>query len=1315
MDRLSKLEIEDLQKDSALSEVEAEQKSSSLEEVVRQNSKTIELVSKLVHLMVENPSYGGTAENRPDEVIGCLQRIPYDLFKNINLADGEYEQFEQMLELRMEVANVNSERAKLDILLSRLTRKQQEAWQAMDKDDRRDYQSVKRHLKRLFGSRGTMTKREFWFLRQQKAETALQFAQRVWNKHGFIKGIEKEDAFEVIKSGCTSRVGDKLHYKYSDFETIIEDINCIEHDLKLRKEIWNYNFSNSCNDRSNQLDCNRSSFAKKKEGFAHRNVADAVEGLKKMAKQKYGLSEELAEKRIQLHQCLQCGNTGHSARKCPSNFKSRDVLCSGQNKKEDKDGINRDQNEQMREAIERVNVDELFDDDTSLLIKGSINGYSSFVKVDTGAQISLVDSSVVKPADIRPTRWNPVGANGGKIAVLGETSIQFKAFGKCIKLLALVCPKIIGKHMLLGYSDFKKLGGKMHVDEVINSNSYRTDYNEERSFIENSIARYYSNRPNELSTLRPVEINLKSKSKVEDISSKPFRSPKLHKDLLNKKLETLVNEGILRESEGVTASPVFLLKKPKNNEYRLLCDFRKLNTHTEGVATTLNNMEDLLNFAKGKSIFTLIDLQDGFFQVAIDEKSKPLTGIVTQERRYEFNVLPQGAKQAPACFHNRIKEAIRGLENVYNYIDDIIIMSQNITEAKEDFIALLKVLTKLNLRVNWSKAQIFMKEVEFLGVILSEKGKRAGSRAHKLSTLRKPKSKNDLRKLLAKIGAFQNFVKGYSIKIAPVLSMLKKKSKFKWEDNHTRILRHVIDEILSRTLFFPQDEETLEIHCDAAKFGIGATLQTKAGKIVKCFNETLTDSQSRWSTFEKELYAIRQALKAFEKVALNKNLEVFSDNQAVVKFIKGGGEVGGKPLRIREWLSDLLDRQFEVKWIKGAENVNADTLSRLAVAAVPDSAPKHLENTPSPTDSNELEILELKRNRDSKNTARKRIKRLLRENNDGNESIGTCQGKDLQVVVAIPKKPTQNQNYAPKNQSATVIKKAHQSHAGIQGMQLNLRDVAFPQKNEQIKSYISNCIECRSKQAPRRCRMKGLRAEKFGEKVALDSFYCKSGKIGFVAVDLMTSFSSIATCERKLPANSLSCLLGLMSSIGLPKVVLTDNGTEFEGVFRAYCEKWGIEVLKTVAFHPSSNPAERKIQEIKKLISIYGDEQIKRIEMLLNHQRSSVSGFSPAELVTGTECLGVLHNNERKYMEKDTRIEVDKKITMNRDRKLWKANKHLRNIDFSIGDEVIVFVERGVIKHGKVLQKEFHNAYLVDIEGEARKVHSDYILKKPLG
>ena len=130
-------------------------------------------------------------------------------------------------------------------------------------------------------------------------------------------------------------------------------------------------------------------------------------------------------------------------------------------------------------------------------------------------------------------------------------------------------------------------------------------------------------------------------------------------------------------------------------------------------------------------------------------------------------------------------------------------------------------------------------------------------------------------------------MKGFAIKVAPLLLMLKKKEKFKWNEDLSKILIAIVNEILLRKLAFPATGEKLRIHCDAAKYGIGATLETASGKIVKCFSESLTECQSKWSTFEKELYAIRQALRSFEKVVLNNELHVYSDNQAVVKFIKG--------------------------------------------------------------------------------------------------------------------------------------------------------------------------------------------------------------------------------------------------------------------------------------------------------------------------------------------------------------------------------------------------------------------------------------------
>ena len=118
------------------------------------------MMGHLMRLMVEKSTYGGTAEN-PRASQESSVKTSYELFKNIELVDGEFEQFEKMLELRFEVVGITSSTQKLDILLSRLSKSQQESWQLMRSDIRNDYDSVKKHLQRIFGGRGIMIKKEF--------------------------------------------------------------------------------------------------------------------------------------------------------------------------------------------------------------------------------------------------------------------------------------------------------------------------------------------------------------------------------------------------------------------------------------------------------------------------------------------------------------------------------------------------------------------------------------------------------------------------------------------------------------------------------------------------------------------------------------------------------------------------------------------------------------------------------------------------------------------------------------------------------------------------------------------------------------------------------------------------------------------------------------------------------------------------------------------------------------------------------------------------------------------------------------------------
>jgi len=45
-----------------------------------------------------------------------------------------------------------------------------------------------------------------------------------------------------------------------------------------------------------------------------------------------------------------------------------------------------------------------------------------------------------------------------------------------------------------------------------------------------------------------------------------------------------------------------------------------------------------------------MDLQNGFFHVAVEEASKPYTAFVTREGLFEFNKAPFGFKNSPAAF-----------------------------------------------------------------------------------------------------------------------------------------------------------------------------------------------------------------------------------------------------------------------------------------------------------------------------------------------------------------------------------------------------------------------------------------------------------------------------------------------------------------------------------------------------------------------------------------------------------------------------------------------------------------------------------------
>lgn len=120
-----------------------------------------------------------------------------------------------------------------------------------------------------------------------------------------------------------------------------------------------------------------------------------------------------------------------------------------------------------------------------------------------------------------------------------------------------------------------------------------------------------------------------------------------------------------------------------------------------------------------KSVFTVMDLKNGFWQLELDNDSADLTTFMTPFGRYRWNRMPFGLNSAPECFMRKMIHVFVDIPNVEVYFDDIFIAGKDNREHDE---ALLKVIERArenNIKFNKSKVQYRQAEVRFMGQKIS--------------------------------------------------------------------------------------------------------------------------------------------------------------------------------------------------------------------------------------------------------------------------------------------------------------------------------------------------------------------------------------------------------------------------------------------------------------------------------------------------------------------------------------------------------------------------------------------------------------------
>nr|GFA27662.1 transposon Ty3-I Gag-Pol polyprotein [Tanacetum cinerariifolium] len=158
----------------------------------------------------------------------------------------------------------------------------------------------------------------------------------------------------------------------------------------------------------------------------------------------------------------------------------------------------------------------------------------------------------------------------------------------------------------------------------------------------------------------------------------------------------------------------------------------------------------------------------------------------------------------------------------------------------------------------------------------------------------------------------------------PVPQSIQQLKHFVWNPQAQAAFEELKNQLSSAPLLaLPCFEKVFEVECDASRVGIGDVL-SQLGRPIAYFREKLNDAKQRYSTYDKEFYAILRALDHWQHYLISKEFILHSDHEAL-KYIQGKHKLHS---RHAKWVEYLQAFTFTIKHRSGKLNKGADALSR---------------------------------------------------------------------------------------------------------------------------------------------------------------------------------------------------------------------------------------------------------------------------------------------------------------------------------------------------------------------------------------------------
>jgi hypothetical protein len=197
------------------------------------------------------------------------------------------------------------------------------------------------------------------------------------------------------------------------------------------------------------------------------------------------------------------------------------------------------------------------------------------------------------------------------------------------------------------------------------------------------------------------------------------------------------------------------------------------------------------------------------------------------------------------------------------FIEDILVFLKTMEEHEEHLWIVLQWLWEHQLYAKFNKCEFWIKEVPFLGHVISPEGITVDpGKVKKVLDWKPPTSVLEVWSFLGLAGYYRKFIPNFSKIAKPITKLLKKGNKCVWSDSCDEAFRNLKKSLTtSPILAQPDVAKPFDVFCDASGTGLGGVLMQE-GRVILYSSWQLRCHDEHYPTHDLELAAVMIALRS---------------------------------------------------------------------------------------------------------------------------------------------------------------------------------------------------------------------------------------------------------------------------------------------------------------------------------------------------------------------------------------------------------------------------------------------------------------------